>query len=48
MSESPEDCVANARSLLSDFEEESTEIQDGSLKHAIDELQNARRGLDEY
>lgn len=40
-----EDCVANARSLLSDFEDVDAEIQAGSIKHAIAELENARRRL---
>lgn len=41
--------VANARALLSDFEDESTEVRHGSIKHAISELENAKRRLpDEY
>ena len=47
--EQAEMAVANARSLLSDFEEVGTEIKYGSIKHAIDELENARRALpDDY
>lgn len=42
-------CVANARVLLKDFEDESVEVQHGSIKHAIEELRNARRALpDDY
>lgn len=41
--------VANARALLSDFEDETVEVKHGSIKHAIEELRNARRALpDEY
>ena len=41
--------IRNARSLLSDFEDADTEIRHGAIKHAIAELQNARRALpDEY
>lgn len=45
----PETYVANARSLLADFEDESVEVQHGAIKHAIEELRCARRELpDEY
>jgi 5-methylcytosine-specific restriction endonuclease McrA len=37
--------VANARALLSDFDEVSLEVKHGSIDHAIEELQNARRAL---
>jgi len=41
--------VANARSLLSDFEDVGTEVRHGSIKHAIEELRNAREALsDDY
>jgi len=41
--------VRNARGLLSDFEEVETEVKYGSIKHAIEELRNARRALsDDY
>jgi len=41
--------VANARSLLSDFEDVDTEVRHGAIDHAIDELRNARRALpDDY
>lgn len=41
--------VRNARSLLVDFETESTEIRHGSIEHTIHELENAKRALpDEY
>lgn len=41
--------VANARALLHDFEDISLEEQHGSIKHALAELENARRQLpDEY
>lgn len=41
--------VANARAMLSDFEDVSIEVKDGSIKHAIEELRNARRALpDDY
>lgn len=47
--ERAERCVANARALLSDFEESGTEVRHGTLKHAIEELKNAKRALpDEY
>lgn len=39
--------VANARALLRDFEDESVEVKHGSIKHAMDELRNARRALPE-
>lgn len=37
--------VASARAMLADFEDESLEVKHGSLKHAIEELKNARRAL---
>ncbi len=37
--------VASARSLLNDFEEASLEEQHGILAHAISELENAQRNL---
>ncbi len=37
--------VANARSLLSDYEDVDTETRHGAIKHAIGELENARREL---
>ena len=41
--------VANAWSLLIDFEEIDTEIRYGAIDHAISELRNARRALpDDY
>lgn len=41
--------VARARSFLKDFEEADTEVRYGAIKHAIDELENARRELpDDY
>lgn len=44
-----ERAVANARSLLSDFDDVSVEVKHGSIKHAIAELKNARRALpDDY
>ena len=47
--ERSETAVANARALLSDFEEVRVEVKHGSIKHAMDELRNARRALpDEY
>ena len=39
--------VANARSLRNEFEDESTELRYGAIKHAIAELENARRALPE-
>jgi len=39
--------VANARSLLDDFEDVSVEEQHGAIEHAIAELRNARRALPE-
>lgn len=42
-------CIANARALLDDFEEVSIEVKHGALKHAIEELRNAKRALpDDY
>lgn len=44
-----EAAVQNARSFLADFEDESLEVQHGTIEHAISELQNAKRALpDEY
>lgn len=41
--------VRNARGMISDFEEISLEERHGAIKHAIEELQNARRALpDDY
>lgn len=41
--------VAAARSMLNGFEDESVEVKHGAVKHAIDELENARRALpDDY
>lgn len=41
--------VANARALLDDFEDVTVEVQHGSIKHALEELRNARRKLpDDY
>lgn len=37
--------VANARSLTSDFDEITLEEKYGAIKHAIAELENARRAL---
>lgn len=37
--------VRNAVALLNDFEDVSTEVQHGAIKHAIEELRNARREL---
>lgn len=44
----PEAAVQTARAILRDFEDESVEIQDGSLMHAIEELENAQRNLPDY
>lgn len=47
--EQAEHNVQCARDLLRDFEDDSIEVKDGSLKHAINELRNARRRLpDDY
>lgn len=43
---SADDYVANARSLLSGFEDESTEVKNGAIMHAIAELENAKRELE--
>lgn len=44
-----EAAVQNARSFLTDFEDESLEVQHGTIEHAISELQNAKRALpDEF
>lgn len=43
--ERADQAVANARAMLYDFEGETLEVRYGSIKHAIDELQNARRAL---
>ncbi|CDK38144.1 hypothetical protein [Halorubrum sp. AJ67] len=40
-----EAAVGNARAFLSDFEDESLEVQHGAIEHAISELQNAKRAL---
>lgn len=41
--------VASARAHLDDFEDEPLEVKYGAIKHAIDELQNAKRKLpDDY
>lgn len=40
-----EQYVENAVALLDGFEDEDTEIKVGSVLHAIEELQNARRAL---
>lgn len=37
--------VQSARVILNDFEHESVADKHGSLKHAIEELENARRKL---
>ena len=39
--------VQAARALLSEYEDVDTETRYGIIKHAIGELQNARRALDE-
>jgi len=44
----PLENVRSARAMLSDFETADAEIRDGSLKHAIEELKNARRKVDDY
>jgi len=40
--------VQAARSLLSDFEEVGPEERDGAIHHAIEELKNAQRKVDDY
>jgi hypothetical protein len=39
--------VANARAMISDFEDITVEEKHGAIKHAIAELENARRALPE-
>lgn len=41
----PDASVANARAMISDFEDITVEEQYGAIKHAIAELENARRAL---
>lgn len=42
-----ESAVANARAMIADFEDISVEEKHGAIKHAIAELENARRALPE-
>jgi hypothetical protein len=47
--ERAEQNVRSAVALLDDFEDVSVEVKHGAIKHAIEELRNARRALpDDY
>lgn len=48
MSDEAAQNVQAARSLLSDFESVGAEERDGAIHHAIEELKNARRKVDDY